>query len=182
MGAKEDMFIARRKIAIQNKKRSANMERRIARVLGGKRVPMSGAGSLKGDGMVNSDYGLYLVECKMTSKTKGGINFDFITKLDKDVKSMNARFGIVIFHFHLKSTDYCIIREKWYKIFDEIDPDSYVYQVNAKVFTFNAELLDKLFQGKKHFLIDNQFVGRLVFFKLTDFVDMVKSVNTDYEE
>lgn len=89
-----------------NKARSKNQERNIARYLGATRVPMSGAGMLKGDGLWNSPQGLLIYECKYSAAhhAKYGwtlrVQYDWITKLDKDVAAMKARFGFLVVSFY----------------------------------------------------------------------------------
>ena len=53
-----------------NRQRAKNMERRVARYLGGDRTPQSGAGNSKGDVAVlfTNRPGRYLVECKLTDQ------------------------------------------------------------------------------------------------------------------
>lgn len=106
-----------------NRTRARNMEIRIAKLLGGYRVPMSGAGSIKGDVIVPSNFGTYLVECKYTARftktREPRFTFPaaFLPKLRKDVKSMAAPFGILVFHFHDVSGDYVILDEAtWLRI------------------------------------------------------------------
>src|ERR1043165_4396009 len=57
-----------------NKQRSRTMETKEAAYLGGKRVPFSGAGSIKGDIIVKGG----LIECKMSSAYDLKLNDPFI--------------------------------------------------------------------------------------------------------
>jgi len=106
-----------------NKARSKAMENRIAKRLNGHRVPMSGAGGMKGDALVYSPLGLYIVECKYTARvTSKGVPcftfpWAFLPKLEKDVQAMRAAFGILIFHYHNIREDFVIVRESdWQRI------------------------------------------------------------------
>lgn len=98
------------KIRATNKRRSKEMERRVTKYLGGKRTPMSGAGMIKADGIVNiPSGGIYLIECKLSAKIHERlgpiIRFprNWVEKLRQDVKAMEglgSRFGIFVFHWH----------------------------------------------------------------------------------
>jgi hypothetical protein len=107
----------------RNKKRASAMERRVVKKLRGNRVPMSGSGSLKGDGMVYRSFGLMLIECKMSSQLDNQqgpqlrLNYAWFDKLDQDVASMKARFGVVVLHFHGDVTDYVALRRTTYEKF-----------------------------------------------------------------
>lgn len=105
----------------QNKRRARQMELRVAKVLRGNRVPMSGAGSIKGDCMIISErLGMILVECKTSaSRNAAGlsqirIDFRWLTKLDQDVRATHAKLGVLIFHYHDARSDYVIVRKDWY--------------------------------------------------------------------
>lgn len=110
-----------REINNQNKRRARQMEQRVAKFLRGNRVPMSGAGSIKGDCMViNDKFGMILIECKTSSQrdTHGNarirLNFDWLIKLDADVKATRARMGVLVIHYHDARTDYVIMRSDLY--------------------------------------------------------------------
>jgi hypothetical protein len=108
-----------RDVAAENKRRGASMERRVMKLLKGNRVPFSGAGALKGDGMVYRSCGLFLVECKMSARVGPGgpailMHFAWFTKLDREVTAMRARFGIVVFHYHGGAVDYVLIRKEYF--------------------------------------------------------------------
>jgi len=104
---KEDLATIRR----LNRERAKRMERAVARRLKASRTPMSGAGMIKGDGIIYlpNDAGIVVLECKLSSSTSeaGEPQIPFIagwlTKLQKDVaamRSLGARFGMLILKFH----------------------------------------------------------------------------------
>lgn len=102
-------------IARQNKRRGAEMERRVMKALKGNRVPMSGAGSLKGDGFVYRSFGLFLVECKLSSHVhrKAGpaivIAKKWLEKIVFEARAMRAKFGVLVFHFLNDAHDYVVV-------------------------------------------------------------------------
>lgn len=105
-----------------NRERAKRMEKYVSQYLGGNRVPMSGAGFLKGDGLVYFDKGLYLIECKFSSMRnsknqvpKIRLDFRWLTKLEDEVKAMRARFGILVFHYRCKKGNYVIMRLDWFR-------------------------------------------------------------------
>lgn len=112
----------RKEINKTNKDRARAMETRIARYLRGSRVPMSGAAKQwKGDCIIPlmNNPGIYLVECKLTQARIYGekvgtipVKLDWLTKLDYEVKAMNAKFGILVIHFVNFSGDYVFISLK----------------------------------------------------------------------
>lgn len=102
----------------RSKARSQSMERTIAKALNGTRVPMSGAGMFKGDGVVNHPkLGMYLIECKTSEyvhRTKGsGIRVvdRWFDKLEQDRVAMKATFAMFVFHWHRKPLYYVAIPE-----------------------------------------------------------------------
>lgn len=127
----------RKEINKTNKDRARAMERRIAKYLRGSRVPMSGAAAQwKGDCIVPliNNPGIYLVECKLTAsriKSSAGKNTEkltdpsktvkseevgnmaiqlkWFTKLRSEVQAMNAKFGILVIHYHNFTGDYVFI-------------------------------------------------------------------------
>jgi len=109
-----------REINALNKKRSEAMELRIAKYLRGRRTPSSGAmAKYKGDVEIPlQNYpGSYVVECKLSGQTEYdkpyiALQFDWITKIEKEAKDMNMKFGILIIHFQGNNNDYVIMTDK----------------------------------------------------------------------
>lgn len=61
--------IQKSKIAKDNKARSQRMEREVAQLTKGKRVPMSGGGQIKGDVITPLDeFRTIFIECKLSAK------------------------------------------------------------------------------------------------------------------
>ena len=113
---KEDMD----KIRSRNKDRSKDMERKVTARLNGRRTPMSGAGMIKGDGIVYlpNDNGLCVLECKVTSRlhpTQGprvlleSLWFDKLQRDTQAMRGLGAKFGILIVKFlHIREM-FCFI-------------------------------------------------------------------------
>jgi hypothetical protein len=94
-----------RAINAKNKSRSADMERRVMKYLKGRRVPMSGSGSIKGDGQLYCDKGYVYIECKMSAAlgNKGPImriSFTWLFELAKYSKVMCAAINALVYHCH----------------------------------------------------------------------------------
>lgn len=91
-----------------NRNRSKIHERRIAALLHGKRVPMSGAMSeYKGDVVVEYSDGKYMVECKLSSAITSDNSpvvlmlFKWLPKLQFEASlQFGMNFGIFVIHFH----------------------------------------------------------------------------------
>ncbi len=110
-----------KKIIATNKRRAAAMERRVMDYLDGYRVPMSGAGSIKGDGLGYCELGPFIVECKYSAQLGKAnvprlfLDTRWLKKLELEVKYMRARFGVLVGHFHDIKHDYAFIRKDWYE-------------------------------------------------------------------
>ena len=94
------------------------MELRIAKYLKGHRVPMSGAGSIKGDCLVITDKcGQIYIECKYTAATHVDtgepiirLDFKWLDKMQRDAEIMRSRFPALVFRYHDKRlSDYVIV-------------------------------------------------------------------------
>jgi len=119
---------ARKDIAKQNRSRAKDMERRIAQVLRGRRIPMSGAAAaFKGDveiPLINHP-GKYIIECKLSSQRnvhdqqRISAYFEWFRKLRYETEAMNAAFGVLIIHYFRGSNDYVFIRREDIQLFIE---------------------------------------------------------------
>lgn len=97
-----------------NRDRSKAMERKVAKYLGGRRQPGSGAMSpFKGDCLIplQNHKSSYLIECKSSASMKGKYHrirlaLSWFPKLEFERKAMNCLFGILIIHFHNQVNDY----------------------------------------------------------------------------
>lgn len=135
----------RRKINQQNRDRSKRHEKRTADLLSGSRVPLSGAmAQYKGDVIINfiNHPGRYIIECKtssaryrLTDEPMLLFSMSWLSKLESEVKSMNAKFGVFVLHYYNVNTlmDYVLIKE-----------DDVRYIVNNYNPMFSEELLTLL--------------------------------------
>lgn len=98
------------------------MESRVANYLNGLRIPMSGAAAkFKGDVTVDfvNNPGKYIIECKLSDDLSQGevggvprlrLTLKWFPKIQQEALAMNARFGVLIIHYHGIPTDYVFIR------------------------------------------------------------------------
>lgn len=103
----EERHAAIRARNMQSKRRAAEMERFVAKFLGGNRIPMSGAGTMKGDcDVVTDKIGKVFIECKYSAQidAKRGpmvrITYQWLDKMHKDALTMHAKFAALIFRYH----------------------------------------------------------------------------------
>lgn len=111
-----------RAINAKNRRRSKEMERRVMKELGGNRVPMSGAGMIKGDGQVfNPRIGYILVECKLSAginkygQQKIVVYYKWLEKIELERSIMNARMPILVIHHLDAKQDYVILHYNYYE-------------------------------------------------------------------
>lgn len=99
----------KKKIAALNKSRARSMEKTVARMLSGNRVPMSGSGAIKGDCIVPLDqYRSIYVECKLTAQETLRLETAWLSKAKAESKAMRCVFPILVYHFH-RSHDYYVL-------------------------------------------------------------------------
>lgn len=104
----------------ENKRRGKEMERRVMKFLKGNRVPMSGSGSIKGDGQIFSKFGYILVECKCSTAVNAAgeqrlrVDFRWLQKMEIEAKIMNARFPVLIIHHQGAKQDYVIVAAEYF--------------------------------------------------------------------
>jgi hypothetical protein len=115
-GAKRDS----KAILKLNNARADRMEIDVMKQLNGHRVPMSGAGDIKGDGLGYCDFGPYIVECKYTSQMYHNterlwLNTMWLTKLEGEVRYMHVSFGFLVVRYHTQRKYYVFIRKDWFK-------------------------------------------------------------------
>lgn len=121
--SEETLKKTRTQITKLNKSRSKAMERRIARILRGRRIPMSGAApQFKGDVEIRfvNNPGGYLIECKLSAQKdykdatpEIRLQFDWFTKLQIEVKATDgAKFGVLIVHYKGHGNDYVFMRRE----------------------------------------------------------------------
>lgn len=160
------------------------MERRVMKLLGGNRVPMSGAGTLKGDGFVYRSFGLFLVECKLSAAVHGKtgearivIDTRWLTKIASEAKSMRAKFGALVAHLHGDWHDYVIIsKEKYQRYFPDTLPDEPVHVFTALrvVVAFTRSKLD-LIRDKEYARLDAK-IGTFYVIHIQRFLELLDSM------
>ncbi len=145
-----------------NKRRSKEMERRIAKYLGGRRVPFSGAGDVKGDVLVNSKYGMCIIECKLSEAWNGyydcpeiKLAFAWLDKLFTEVKHMGARFGALVFHYHNVREDYVMIEQDWLRILDPDYGGPIVMDKSTKTFSLPFKSLQEWLGVTKYIFVQS---------------------------
>lgn len=150
------MRLRRKKINKQNKDRARRMEQRVAEALGGKRTPLSGAGSIKGDGFTSTPVGLVILECKLSAQTnKHGplirLETEWFEKLRKDVYSTRAAFGILVIHFHDTRMDFVFIEERHAKKLDieyqQVEQEIDYTEHKSKYITIDTQSFAPMFHG-----------------------------------
>ena len=99
---------------------STNQEKQIARNLGFKRTPNSGATAFsKGD--LYSDNWLLEAKTKMTKSKSISIKEDWITKNIQEMNFMNKQHQAIVFNFGPDEPNYYIISELEFKRLLELD-------------------------------------------------------------
>lgn len=117
--------ITKKEQARINKNRGKAMEHRIAKLLKGNRVMMSGAGSIKGDCIIPFDeHRTYYVECKLTARKDGRTLFtiphEWFYKIDRESYAMRSVFGILVIHWHNLKEDWVFIRQDKIHFIEEL--------------------------------------------------------------
>lgn len=120
--SEETLKKVRRQITKLNKTRSKEMERRIARTLRGRRIPMSGAAAqFKGDVEIPfiNNAGKYIIECKLSAQRNNAdatpeirLQFSWFVKLHLEAIAMGAKFGVLIVHYKGHNNDYVFMRRE----------------------------------------------------------------------
>lgn len=103
----------------KNKDRARAMEHRISQYLRGKRVPFSGAGSIKGDVLVRGKHVGGIIECKMSAGFDAVrnqatliVSFSWLSKIKMEaelMRSLGIGFGALVFHYHGIKGDFVLI-------------------------------------------------------------------------
>lgn len=125
----------RKEINRLNRQRAKAMEKRVARYLDGTQTPQSGAGSAKGDILIDfkNRPGKYMIECKLSSGTKDGIGVVtfyklWFAKMYKDAKAMRALFPVLVYHYHNRQGDFVYVpKEGLSKLGIELDESVIIY-------------------------------------------------------
>lgn len=154
--SEESLHQIRRERAKRNKDRAKAMEQRIARILRGKRIPLSGAMRMyKGD--VEIPLRLpdkkYIIECKLSAGRTGSndssirIQFTWLEKIRKEAVAMNALFGVLIIHFFQRNNaDFVFIHESTLRVLHKYMQSEEVY-TRIQTLWDTAPLHDWRFKG-----------------------------------
>lgn len=102
-----------------NRSRSKSMENRVAKVLNGRRVLLSGAAAAyKGDVEVrfNNYPKGYIVECKLSAQSKEAephikLQFRWFPKMHEEATNMGSAFSLLIVNFLGNTRDYVFVRQ-----------------------------------------------------------------------
>jgi hypothetical protein len=136
----------RKEINRLNRQRAKAMEKRVARYLDGTQTPQSGAGSAKGDILIDftNRPGKYMIECKLSEVRKDNVPtmklyklwFD---KMIKDAKSMRALFPVLVYHYHDVSGDFILVAKNdlnklniYPEQINEAEPVTHTHNTSAK--------------------------------------------------
>lgn len=169
----------------QSRRRSREMELRVAKFLLGHRVPMSGAGTIKGDCTVVTDkVGQVFIECKYSAgHTKSGIpvialDLRWLVKMHTDSVSMRAKFPALIFRYHGgRLSDYVIVPLDAYTRYGEQEflTDAPELDFGDKTMTkLKQTLLEQLLSASTHRVIHLKTkVGPYIIMDLVDFKDII---------
>jgi hypothetical protein len=136
----------RKEINRLNRQRAKAMEKRVARYLDGTQTPQSGAGSAKGDILIDftNRPGKYMIECKMSAVRDKGVPMmqllkKWIPKMNKDASAMRAQFPILVIHYHEVSGDWVIVEMPhlhkigvFPAVIDPTEPQVFHYDTLAK--------------------------------------------------
>ena len=97
---------------------SNRQERQVAKSLGGKKTPNSGATPFSKGDVVAGDW---LIECKtsITDKSSMAIKEAWLTKLNEEAFAMGKSNSALCFTFGPNSRSYYIISEKLFKMLKE---------------------------------------------------------------
>jgi hypothetical protein len=102
--------LSRARTARINKDRSRRQEQKIASYLKGRRVPMSGSGTMKGDIRVPfDDYRDIYGECKFTEKDTLSVQVAWLEKIRTEAHTERCLFGILVISFYRHSNNYILI-------------------------------------------------------------------------
>jgi hypothetical protein len=188
----EERVAARRAINKQSKQRAAEMERRIAKFLLGQRVPMSGAGAIKGDCDIQTEkVGKIFIECKYSAsvdrqgKQRIIVFWSWLDKMYEDAASMKARMAALVFRYHgTRLSDYVIIRTDVLEKYDSLERLEGAATLDtglASSYTLYKHKLDALFaantSGRQIGLIMCNR-GTFVVMTIADFKEIIHGTDT----
>ena len=102
---------------MNNRKHSKSQEKQVAKLLGGKVSPNSGATLFGGSGDVHT--GAWNIECKTVTTPKQSISIkhDWIKQSERDAFAMGKPYSAVAVNFGPDEENYFVISEKLFKKF-----------------------------------------------------------------
>lgn len=171
----------------RSKRRAGQMEREVASFLGGRRVPMSGAGSMKGDCEVETDkIGRIFIECKHSSQLhpKHGpairVDYRWLDKMHKDATSMRAKFAALVLKFHgSRLTSYVILSTDVLEKYGSLEHLSVPYEIdtdNASGITLYRHPTDELMATHGAILLHCNR-GTYMIISIADFKEIIHGTN-----
>ena len=107
---------------IPTRVRSSAQEKSVAKAIGGRQTPNSGAASIKGDVLTDGSYeSSWLIECKtkMTSSNSISIKKEWFVKNKYEASEMGKANTALVFNFGPGEENYYIIDETLFKILRE---------------------------------------------------------------
>lgn len=107
---------------IPTRTRSSAQEKQVAKAIGGRQTPNSGAASIKGDVLTSGNYeSSWLIECKtkMTDSDSISIKKDWFTKNQYEASEMGKANTAIVFNFGPNQENHYIISEELFKILQE---------------------------------------------------------------
>lgn len=122
-----------------NRQRGKQFEQEVAKLLGGLRVPMSGAGYLKGDVFARTyQNDLVLIECKFSSRDDSRGSFivffeRYFERLIENAARMAAPYAVLAFRFFGSSyTYFCLFADNFLSLGGDITKLPYVEFTKSK--------------------------------------------------
>lgn len=93
---------------------SSKQEEYIAKLLGGRTTPNSGAAHHVGGDVLAGDW---LIECKTTTRPKESFSIkkDWITKNERERRDLQKPYSAICFQFEEDGENYFIVNEKIFK-------------------------------------------------------------------
>lgn len=107
---------------IPTRTRSSVQEKQVAKAIGGRQTPNSGAASIKGDVLTSGNYSSsWLIECKtkMTDSNSISIKKEWFTKNKYEASEMGKANTAIAFNFGPNQENYYIISEDLFRILQE---------------------------------------------------------------
>lgn len=176
----------RKRINKRNRRRSVSMETKVMNILSGFRVPMSGAGAIKGDGLAYCPIGSYIVECKtrkpsITADGRKYIRLEkkWLEKIDEESRYMGTRFGSFALQFYYDTKFYFFLPVWVFLKFDNL-ADS-IYTIEAPDKEAYPIYKDVLNEHMNPYILLKTSVGDFVIMNIHKFVDLQREFVNEQE-